>query len=235
MGLTILLLLCLFGCNPEGNTEDPDIPSEPQAPIETSYLALGDSYTIGESVPIVERWPVLLAEALNKDTAFAVGNPKIIARTGWTTDELQSAIAAQNPDNDYSIVSLLIGVNNQFRGYPFSQYETEFVELLDTAIEKARGRTDKVFVVSIPDYGVTPFGQSRDTDKIAKELDEYNAYAKGVCEQRGIPFIDITPISREAKDNADLVASDGLHPSGEMYRRWVEIMTTEIKALIKKP
>ncbi len=189
---------------------------------EVSYLALGDSYTIGESVEESLRWPVQLA-TIARENGIDFQDPKIIATTGWTTDELQKGIEnAQIEGQTFDYVSLLIGVNNQYRGYPFGQFETEFVELLEQAIAFADGRTENVFVVSIPDYGVTPFGQTKDPEKIARELDRYNDYQRSVCEERNIQFFDITPISREAIDSPILVASDKLHPSGKMYSRWVE-------------
>lgn len=209
-----VLLLCTFICCDMNENE----------PVETEslrYLALGDSYTIGESVDENLRWPVQLAARLNENGAN-YDDPQIIATTGWTTNELQAGINEANPQGPYDLVSLLIGVNNQFRGYEFSQYETEFVELLDQAIGFAGGDVNKVFVVSIPDYGLTPFGSRFGPEKIARELDEYNAYAKAQAEERGVNFYDITPISREAGQNPDLVARDNLHPSGEMYTRWVE-------------
>ncbi|MEO0472530.1 MAG: GDSL-type esterase/lipase family protein, partial [Bacteroidota bacterium] len=128
------------------------------------------------------------------------------------------------PEGPYDIVSLLIGVNNQFRGYPEIQYRAEFAKLLDQAIAFAGNDTGRVLVLSIPDYGVTPFGQNRNPEKIAAELDRYNLIADSVCQKRGVRFYDITPISREALDDPDLIASDQLHPSGEMYRRWVELI-----------
>lgn len=209
-----VLLLCTFICCDMNE-------NEPTASESLTYLAVGDSYTIGESVAEELRWPVQLAAKLNESGAN-YANPQIIARTGWTTNELQDAISEAKPEGPYDLVSLLIGVNNQFRGFDFEQYETEFVELLEQAIGFAGGDVNKVFVVSIPDYGLTPFGSRYNPEKIARELDEYNAYAKAKAEERGVKFYDITPISREAGENPDLVASDNLHPSGVMYTRWVE-------------
>jgi lysophospholipase L1-like esterase len=157
------------------------------------------------------------------DAGYDVVKPKIIARTGWTTDELLKAIEAENlDDTTFNFVSLLIGVNNQYRGYDFNRYETEFLELVDLALEFAGNDTSSVFVVSIPDYGVTPFGQAGDPEKIANELDEYNSYAEQICADRGIKYFYITDISREAADDASLIADDNLHPSGKMYKRWVD-------------
>lgn len=187
-----------------------------------TYLALGDSYTIGESVKESERWPVQLVSRLNQETELEVADPQIIATTGWTTSELQRGIASVKPKGPFDLVSLLIGVNNQYRGYPFAEYEKEFPELLQAAIGYAGGRTNQVFVVSIPDYGATPFANNSDQDKIAKELDAYNAFAKAQAEANGVQFFNITDISREARERPEFVAGDGLHPSGAMYTEWVK-------------
>jgi lysophospholipase L1-like esterase len=225
-------LLILLGCNsPENESvidEPPqeevsiDTTTKAEAPMEYTYLALGDSYTIGESVPEEQRWPVQLA-AMARNDGNNLLDPVIIATTGWTTAELQSGIeAAQLGDSTFNFVSLLIGVNNQYRGYDFAIYEKEFVELLNQSIAFAAGDTANVFVVSIPDWGVTPFANGRDQEKIAREIDEYNAYAEQVCNSLNVKYINITDISREATENASLIADDNLHPSGFMYERWVE-------------
>lgn len=185
------------------------------------YLALGDSYTIGESVAVGERWPVVLANRL-RAKGLEFDDPDIIAKTGWTTDELMLAIQDQNPASDYDLVTLLIGVNNQYRGYPIAQYEKEFDTLLKQAVSFAEGKTENVFIVSIPDYGVTPFAKEKNPKKIARELEEYNSTAKSIGAGFGVPFIDITPISEGAKEDLSLVAPDGLHPSGKMYAEWVD-------------
>lgn len=189
-----------------------------------THLALGDSYTIGEAVEEHERWPVLLAQRLKKDTILM--QPTIVATTGWTTDELQKGIVGADLEKTYDFVSLLIGVNNQYRGYPIKQYEAEFKELLNQAIQFADGNPYHVIVVSIPDYGVTSFAQEKmlDSEKIMHELDSYNAIAEKISRLRDVKFINITPKSRMAKENPSLIASDGLHPSGEMYKMWVDQM-----------
>lgn len=185
------------------------------------FLALGDSYTIGEAVEEAERWPVQLVSRL-REAGVSIENPHIIATTGWTTDELQQAIAKEKPKGPFQLVSLLIGVNNQYRGYAIESYQKEFEQLLNTAIQLAGGRPERVVVVSIPDYGVTPFAADKSPDKIARELDAYNDYAKKVAKAHKVPFFDITPASREAARDTSLVASDGLHPSGKMYTHWAE-------------
>lgn len=195
-----------------------------------TYLALGDSYTIGESVKEEERYPVMLAKELNQ-AKIPINNPDIIARTGWTTDELLSAIEKKNPPNTYDLVSLLIGVNNQYRGYSVDTYHKEFEILLKIAIEKAQGNKNRVFVLSIPDYGVTPFAQNSDTAKIAKEIDIFNNINREISQLYGVKYFDITPISRKAKDNAQLIAKDGLHPSGLMYKEWVALILNDVRAM----
>ncbi len=232
----MILISLVFSC--QQNRENEPVEATNQKEMKNnntalSYLALGDSYTIGESVEENERWPVILAEAL-KAKGFEMASPKIIAKTGWTTDELQEAIAKENLQETFNLVSLLIGVNNQYRGYKFAQYEKEFVELLEQAIAFAGNDSTKVFVVSIPDYGVTPFAAESDMAKIAEELDEYNAYAQSVCEKKNIPFFNITSISKNAKDDLELVASDNLHPSGKMYAQWVDLFANEVENLFKE-
>ena len=192
-----------------------------------SYLALGDSYTIGESVPEAERWSVQLANELSlagKQTA----TPKIIARTGWTTDELKAKIVSENITQTYNIVSLLIGVNNQYRGRDVEQFRKEFVDLLETAIKFSGNKPAHVFVVSIPDWGVTPFGENGTKKSISDQIDLYNAVKKQETEKKGVLFVDITPISRQALTDKSLIANDGLHPSGKMYQLWVEKMIPEL-------
>ena len=183
-----------------------------------SYLALGDSYTIGEAVAEADRWPVQLAATLRAQ-GIAVAPPRIIATTGWTTDELAAAMDAAEPLGQWDFVSLLIGVNNQYRGRPLDEYRGQFAALLDRAIALAGGRPDRLLVLSIPDWGATPFGRAsgRDTAQVARELDACNAAAAAVGAPRGVAGGDITPGSRE---DADRVAGDGLHPSAAMYAAW---------------
>lgn len=182
-------------------------------------LALGDSYTIGESVPESERWPEQLAARL-REKGFKVDKPVIIARTGWRTDQLRDAIMASGQPDDFNLVSLLIGVNNQYQKRSVDAYAPEFEDLLKTAITKAGGRKERVFVVSIPDYGFTPFGEKR-RDQISAELDQFNLRNKEITERLGVLWINITDISRRGLSVPDLVAEDKLHPSGKMYGEWV--------------
>ena len=187
-----------------------------------TYLALGDSYTIGEAVTAAESFPYQLQAAL-KMKGIALAEPQIIAKTGWTTDELLAAIAEQKPASNFDLVTLLIGVNNQYRGYPLNTYEREFKQLLTLAIGFAEGDAAKVRVVSIPDWGVTPFAakEGRDAARVAEEIDAYNGINKLVSMAMGVTYIDITPHSRLAANDLSLLAVDELHPSGKMYAEWV--------------
>lgn len=198
-----------------------------------SYLALGDSYTIGESVAENERWPVQLSKTLSKN-GLEVAPPQIIARTGWTTDELKAKIVSEKITQNYDLVSLLIGVNNQYRGRSVEQFRTEFIDLLETAIKFAGNKTEHVFVVSIPDWGVTPFGGKGQNKTISEQIDLFNKVKKEETEKKGILYIDITPISRQAINDASLIAEDGLHPSGKMYSQWVEKIYPELLKKIKQ-
>jgi len=191
---------------------------------EMRYLALGDSYTIGEGVDEAGRWPVQLARLLRREGVL-LGDPRIIATTGWTTDELDAAITAAEPLGEHDFVTLLIGVNNQYRGRDVEEYRTQFAALLWRAIGFARQRHDRVLVLSIPDWGVTPFAlqSGRDTVQIARELDAYNLAARQVCAQRGVAFVDITGVSRSRGGEAAMLADDGLHPSAAMYTEWTRL------------
>ena len=187
------------------------------------FLALGDSYTIGTSVEEAERWPLQLAERLRADSIPV--ELTIIAHDGWTTDELRQGIREQAPQPPYDMVSLLIGVNNQYRGYDIEQYRRQFANLLSEAIEYANGDPTRVFVLSIPDWGVTPYASEhdRDRDQVAQEIDAFNAVNREETLKAGARYVDITPVSRQAANDASLLAADGLHPSGKMYALWVEL------------
>lgn len=185
---------------------------------EFTFLALGDSYTIGESVEEDDRWPVQLADTLNTG-GVAFADPEIIARTGWRTDELITAIREQDPEANYDLVSLLIGVNNQYQGRSMDTYREEFSQLLETALELAGGKPENVLVVSIPDYGYTPFGAANQ-EKISRELAAFNAANREITEAAGIRYVYITDISENGLSDPSLIAADGLHPSGKQYRQW---------------
>jgi lysophospholipase L1-like esterase len=190
---------------------------------ELRILALGDSYTIGEGVADAHRWPVRLADML-RDRGLNVGTPRIIARTGWTTDELSAAIDAANPDPDYDLVTLLIGVNNQYRGRGDEEYRAHFQTLVNRATAFARGKAARVIAVSIPDWGVTPFATGRDRPAIARAIDRFNAVSREETRRAGAHYADITPISRRALGDASLIAADGLHPSATMYAAWLDVI-----------
>ena len=208
LNLTIGLLF-FFGATAQEATQE----------IKT-FLALGDSYTIGESVEVEMRWPMQLAQVLKAQESTL--RPTLIAKTGWTTDELLEGINQAELDDSYDYVSLLIGVNNQYRGRSVASFEPEFTTLLNRAIALSKNKTDGVFVLSIPDWGVMPFAEGRDRKQIAHEIDAYNASIEGICKVYGVRYFNITEVSRKASENADLIAFDGLHPSGDMYAAWVQ-------------
>jgi len=185
------------------------------------YLALGDSYTIGESVADEGRWPNQLVHRL-RESGITIDAPRIIATTGWTTDELAAAMDAAEPLGDWDFVSLLIGVNNQYRGRSVDDYRGEFTGLLKRAIRLAGNRPRRVLVLAIPDWGVTPFAEGRDRAQIARELDAYNAAKREICAQHGVAFVDIAPVSRRRGAEPAMVAADGLHPSAALYALWAE-------------
>ena len=200
---------------------------------ELRYLALGDSYTIGEGVPPDGRWPVQLARALREE-GLPLADPRVIATTGWTTAELSAAIDAAEPLGTFDLVSLLIGVNNQYRGRSVDAYRDEFDALLARATGFANGRADRVLVLSIPDWGVTPFAiqSGRDRIRIADELDACNAAARDACAARGIAFVDITPASRALGGAPEMLADDGLHPSAAMYVEWMRLALPAARRLM---
>jgi len=201
-----------------------------------NYLALGDSYTIGEGVAADGRWPVRLASSL-REHGIDLAAPRIIATTGWTTDELASAMDVEEPLGRWDFVSLLIGVNNQYRGHSAGDYRCEFHELLRRAIRLAGDRSDRVLVLSIPDWGVTPFAtaQGRDAAQVAAELDAYNAIAAELCARHGVVFVDITTISREHGRETGMLAADGLHPSAAMYALWADRALPVVRTLFDNP
>jgi lysophospholipase L1-like esterase len=193
------------------------------------YLDLGDSYTIGEMVPLQENFPNQVAAMMNNDTTdFRI--ERIIAKTGWTTDGLETGIIGSDKEkalqSSYDFVSLLIGVNNQYRGRFVENYKPEFEELLKKAILFAGNRPERVVVLSIPDWGVTPFANGRDREQIAREIDAYNVANKGICDRYNIYYINVTSWTREAASDPSLLAADGLHPSGKEYKRWAEKIVT---------
>lgn len=195
------------------------------------YLALGDSYTISEGVAEHDRWPVQLAAAL-RASGVQIGEPDIIARTGWTTDELDRAMTAQSPKGPYALVTLLIGVNNQYRGRSVDEYREQFRALLTRASGFAGGVAGHVVVLSIPDWGVTPFNTSRPAAQVAREIDAFNATAEKAARDAGAKWVDITDLTR-AEPRA--VVADGLHPNAAMYARWVARVEPMARAILRRP
>lgn len=195
-----------------------------------SYLALGDSYTIGESVAEGERFPAQAVAALLK-MGIHVSTPQYIATTGWTTTDLQNAIATRKPQGPFGIVTLLIGVNDQYRQYPISEYPARFTRLLDTAIALAGNHKERVFVLSIPDYSVTPFGGG--SKAIHDDIDDYNAINNKITLANGVAYINITDLSRLAATDPALIAGDGLHPSAKQYALWITRLVPVIENALK--
>ncbi|EDM37457.1 hypothetical protein PBAL39_09946 [Pedobacter sp. BAL39] len=233
--LFILSILVILGCERNLNAMNTENIDAGASTGELTYLALGDSYTIGEAVPAAGNFPNQLVGIL-KNKGLKVAGPKIIAVTGWTTSELQDAIRAEKLNRKFDMVTLLIGVNNQYRGESIDSYKKEFTALLQTAIDFARGDASKVFVVSIPDWGLTPFGKNsgRDVAQISKEIDEFNAVNKAISKDRNVSYTDITPASRLAGSDNSLVAEDGLHPSAKMYLDWAVNVAPSVEKVFLK-
>lgn len=197
-----------------------------------TYLALGDSYTIGEAVLIQKSFPYQTVQMLRKD-GYNFSAPEIIAKTGWTTDDLEEGIKQHRFLAKYDFVSLLIGVNNQYGGREVMKYNMEFEELLKKAIAFAGNKTNRVVVISIPDYSVTPFAQSKDPEKISKEIDVFNSVTKALSIQYKVHYVDITPESKKAMGDTALIAEDGLHPSSKEYKKWAQKMAEIIRQQLK--
>ena len=199
--------------------------------INTSkFLALGDSYTIGASVTVDERWPVQFLNELKLYTS-AIDTLQIIATSGWRVDQLKYGMDNSNLEPPYGLVSLLIGVNNQYQGQNANDFRPEFIEILEKSLKLVNNRKERFFVISIPDWGASPYGLVFDRAKVSKEIDEFNSVVKEESEKRGLRYFDITAISRRALIDRTLIASDGLHPSGEMYKLWVDKMIPEISKI----
>ncbi|MCZ4408952.1 SGNH/GDSL hydrolase family protein [Cryomorphaceae bacterium 1068] len=229
MGLIFIILMSLASCNDKEGPTPPADTAPMQDTIRFSYLALGDSYTIGTALPDSSRnYPTQLVGRLNEDSLLEGSEPDIVAFGGWRTDQLISAIEIADLAGEYDLVSLLIGVNNQFQNQPLDVYGMEFEQLLQTAIQFAGNDTDRIFVLSIPDYGVTPFGQGY--PDVSQEIDIYNDINRDITESYAVKYFNITEISRMAQDNPSLIAPDNLHPSGDMYELWVNEILEEVKA-----
>ncbi|MEO6227323.1 MAG: SGNH/GDSL hydrolase family protein [Thermomonas sp.] len=231
---TLLMGAALAGC--AGSSPAGDLAPQPPTQAGISYLALGDSYTIGESVAPNGRWPNQLAHALRAQ-GIALADPRIIATTGWTTDELSDAMDAADvnaPLGHYGFVSLAIGVNNQYRGRDVGNYRVELTALLERAIRLAEGNPQHVVMLSIPDWGVTPFAREsgRELKQITDELDAYNAAAQDICRAHGVAFVNITHVSRASGAQPGMLAEDGLHPSAAMYVEWTRLVLPVVRELL---
>lgn len=241
----VILSIFLLSCSSEDPSPEmavgpsPVIPPSTQVPTTSiassiNYLALGDSYTIGQSVCETCRFPEQLKSSLKSIYPQSTFSLKIIATTGWTTTNLISGINAQNPESNYDLVTLLIGVNNQYQGRDFSIYESEFPQLVTKAIALAKGDKKNVIVLSIPDYAYTPFGKmTMNQEKITTEINKYNTFAENYCIMNAITFVSITDITRQGLNTTSLVASDGLHPSESAYKLFVEKMLPQVKVALQ--
>jgi lysophospholipase L1-like esterase len=231
----LVIIFTVLGCAPA--TPTPEIwenatPDIQKSDMKTHVLALGDSYTIGQGVSEKNRWPNQLADLLNEK-----GYPTevtIIARTGWTTADLWYGLEKVNPQGTYDLVTLLIGVNDQFRGYPIDVYREDFQFMLRKAIEYVGGHAERVIVLSIPDYGYTLASSGRDVEGISLKIDAFNAVNRDEAEQAGAYYVDVTTISRMASDNFELTTGDRLHPSGKMYAMWVKKLLPVALEIIKR-
>ncbi|HVD97359.1 MAG TPA: SGNH/GDSL hydrolase family protein [Cytophagaceae bacterium] len=229
--LSILTILLFSECRNKEFMDDP-IPSETTT-INTSlrYLALGDSYTKAECEKPSNSYPAMIVQKLSAQ-GINVQEQKTIAQTGWTTADLKNAITQAGLKDTFELVSLLIGVNNQYQGRSPEEYRVEFLELLHTSIAFAGGRKDKVFVLSIPDYGYTPFGSSNQA-YISTQINLFNSINKAISDSLGVKYFDITPISRNAQADPSLICTDHLHPSAKMYTQWVELMYADLVSMVK--
>ena len=216
--LVVLFAIGIMGCASTNNIEPEN--SEDMKKENKSYLALGDSYTIGTSIAFPDNFPNQLVDSLFSKTGDSV-EVKIVAQNGWRTDDLHRGIKRTDLEDKYDLVSLLIGVNNQYQGLPLADFEKDFRSLVDTAIKYAGGDKSNIFVVSIPNYGYTPFGADK-KEEITSDLEKFNASSKTICEELGIDFYNITEISLEAETNAEFRATDDLHPSATQYAAWVD-------------
>lgn len=234
----LLIIAAQLGCSKKSTSgmivypSRVDTSATPSPVAAKTYLALGDSYTIGQGVTEADRYPVQTQQWLIAN-GIQIGKPTIIATTGWTTTNLQEAIVTQKPTGPYDVVSLLIGVNDQYQHFNVTGYKERFTLLLQKAIELAGNRPSHVFVLSIPDYSVTPFARGSDLTRIRTEIDEFNKINKDVTANYNCVYLDITPSTRKAATNPSLVAGDGLHPSGKEYKKWAERLGPLMKAVLQ--
>ncbi|MEX8548188.1 MAG: SGNH/GDSL hydrolase family protein [Mucilaginibacter sp.] len=236
-----IAIAVITGCKKQQETT-PFVPITPVVapPVNTAdtaltYLALGDSYTIGQSVPAMQSFPFQLTAQLNNNN-YRTANPKIIAQTGWTTADLKRAIADSAITKKYSFVTLLIGVNNQFQNGDTTIYRNDFDELVNTSIKYAKGNLKHVFVLSIPDWSVTPYAASsgRNLATIKTQINRFNSINERESKRLGVNYLNITDISRLAANNQNLLANDGLHPSGLMYLMWVKLLLPQVVLGLKQ-
>ncbi len=218
--LLFISILSLQACKKTNHTGYVPVMDPPPVSDSKTWLALGDSYTIGQSVDAAERFPAQTVSLL-KQNGINISIPAYIATSGWTSGNLQNAITSQNPGT-HDVVSLLIGVNDQYQTHDTTGYRQRFTSLLEKAILLTKGKKGNVFVLSVPDYSVTPFASGYDTARIRQEIDWFNVINKNVTEAYNCPYLDITPSTREGRYDRSLIAFDGLHPSGLEYRRWAE-------------
>lgn len=237
--LSLILVSAFFSCEKENTValvpviNDTTTSMPPKQDTIHSYLALGDSYTIGQSVAVEDRYPVQTVQLLFSDS-IKFDPPEIIAQTGWTTANLLSRINSSPPTKTtYDIVTLLIGVNNQYQGLSQDQYRTEFTTLLNKAIQFAGNKTNRVIVLSIPDYSVTPYANNSDKVKISTQIDSFNLINKEISLAASVGYSDITPSTRMAATDPSLIAYDGLHPSGKEYAKWAAWLAPMIKEALK--
>jgi lysophospholipase L1-like esterase len=216
-----LLLISATGCS--GNEQTAPIPSTTETQATISFLALGDSYTVGEQVGKLESWPMQLTRKL-RVAGRGTAEPTIIAVSGWDTSELIEALTLVDLVSSFDVVTLQIGVNNQFRNGPLVDFESDLDGLTNSAIALAQGNAKKVVLISIPDWSATPFANGAPRKEISAEIDQFNDIVRTQATKSGTQFVDITEVSREATNDLDLVAPDGLHPSGKMFERWVELI-----------
>jgi lysophospholipase L1-like esterase len=233
--MTVILLVSVFDSSGGDSSRQDIIETKPRYQENTKMLkilALGDSYTVGEGLQRAESWPMQLAEQLRKDK-LEVDTPLIIAATGWTTTDLLRAIARSNLNPPYDIVTLLIGVNDQFQGFSEDGYATGFEKLLLSAVDFAGGKSRRVIVISIPDYSVTPFGKRFGPAGVRAAIDSFNEINKKLAEDRGVHYVNVTEISRKAAEDSTLLASDGLHPSSKMYAEWVRLIAPLLESALE--
>lgn len=214
-------------------SSSPALPVNQPSNKDKRYLALGDSYTIGQGVPPTDRYPVQTKNWLVANGIKELKDPEIIATTGWTTINLQSAIETQKPAGPFDVVSILIGVNDQYQTRSTAGYRERFTELLKKCIVLANYLPSHVFVLSIPDYSVTPFAKNFDVEQISKQIDEFNAINKQVALSYNVQYLDITPSTRQAANNPGLICADGLHPSGIEYTKWAERLGPMMKTVLE--